>query len=59
MADTIAAIATGAQVSAIGIVRMSGDDAIRIANLLFRPFVGGELAGIGRRIKSLRGPIRA
>ena len=44
MADTIAAIATGAQVSAIGIVRMSGEDAIRIADQLFHPFSGGELA---------------
>ena len=41
MADTIAAIATGAQVSAIGIVRMSGEDAIRIADQLFHPFYGG------------------
>jgi tRNA U34 5-carboxymethylaminomethyl modifying GTPase MnmE/TrmE len=28
MPDTIAAIATGSQLSAIGIVRLSGDDAI-------------------------------
>ena len=36
MPDTIAAVATGAQVAAIGIVRLSGDDAHRIADALFR-----------------------
>ena len=43
MPDTIAAIATGAQVAAIGIVRMSGDRAIHMADTLFRPFSGGSL----------------
>ena len=38
MSDTIAAIATGSQVSAIGIVRMSGPDCIGIADRLFKPF---------------------
>jgi len=36
MADTIAAIATGGVISAIGIVRISGDDAIGIADKIFR-----------------------
>ena len=36
MADTIAAIATGNVISAIGIIRMSGDDAIKIAAKVFR-----------------------
>lgn len=36
MTDTIAAIATGAVVSAIGIVRLSGPEAISIADRLFR-----------------------
>ncbi len=40
MPDTIAAVATGAQVAAIGIVRLSGDDAHRIADTLFRPASG-------------------
>ena len=40
MSDTIAAIATGAQLSAIGIVRLSGDDAIALADALFRPQSG-------------------
>lgn len=38
--DTIAAIATGAQVAAIGIVRLSGDRAIEFADALFRPASG-------------------
>lgn len=40
MADTIAAIATGGVVSAIGIIRMSGDDAISIADKVFRASSG-------------------
>ena len=43
MADTIAAIATGAQVAAIGIVRLSGDEAHRIAQALFRPASGRDV----------------
>ncbi len=44
MSDTIAAIATGMQVAAIGILRLSGDKAIDIANRLFHPASGRELA---------------
>lgn len=44
MSDTIAAIATGNQVSAIGIIRLSGDLAIELANKIFIPFSGRELA---------------
>lgn len=51
MSDTIAAIATGAQVSAIGIIRLSGDDAITIAERLFRPFTGESMSR--RRDRSL------
>ncbi len=40
MSDTIAALATGAVVSAIGIVRLSGGDAIALADALFRPQSG-------------------
>lgn len=43
MSDTIAAIATGMQVSAIGILRLSGDKATEIANRLFLPASGREL----------------
>jgi tRNA modification GTPase len=35
MSDTIAAISTGNVISAIGIIRLSGDDAINIANRIF------------------------
>ena len=44
MSDTIAAISTGSQVSAIGIVRLTGDASIKIVNKLFVPFMGGELS---------------
>ena len=44
MGDTIAAIATGQQVSAIGIVRMSGKDSIILADKLFFPYSGGKLS---------------
>ena len=43
MSDTIAAVATGAQVAAIGILRLSGPDAIRIADALFEPQRGGPM----------------
>ena len=43
MADTIAAIATGGGVSAIGIVRISGGEAIAIADKLFRHASGIRL----------------
>ena len=40
MADTIAAIATGAQVAAIGIIRISGPEALPIVDRLFHPSSG-------------------
>ena len=43
MSDTIAAIATGAQLSAIGIVRLSGPDAIALVDRLFTPLSGAPL----------------
>ena len=43
MSDTIAAIATGASVSAIGIVRLSGERAIELADALFRPASGSPM----------------
>ena len=43
MSDTIAAVATGGQVAAIGILRLSGADAIRIADTLFVPHTGGAM----------------
>ena len=44
MADTIAAIATGAQVAAIGIIRLSGPMALSIADKLFSPARGGLMS---------------
>ena len=43
MADTIAAISTAGGVAAIGIVRLSGDDAIKIATPIFVPEYGGSI----------------
>ena len=42
--ETIAAVATGGVVSAIGVVRMSGEDAIRIAEARFFPADGKPLS---------------
>ena len=49
MSDTIAAIATGAQISAIGIVRLSGERAIELAEALFRPRSGKSLGEYAER----------
>ena len=35
MSHTIAAVSTGSQVSAIGIIRLSGDDCIAVASKVF------------------------
>ena len=43
MSDVIAAVATGAALSAIGIVRLSGDGAIELSDALFRPRSGRPL----------------
>ena len=43
MTDTIAAIATGASVSAIGIVRISGPDSLTVADSIFRAANGVKL----------------
>lgn len=44
MTDTIAAIATGAQVAAIGIIRLSGPESITLADRLFKPMSGRPMA---------------
>ena len=44
MGDTIAAIATGGSVAAIGIVRVSGPDALRLMDELFRPADGRAMS---------------
>ena len=43
MPDTIAAVATGAQVAAIGILRLSGPRSHEIVNTLFRPASGKRM----------------
>lgn len=51
MSDTIAAIATGGVISAIGIVRMSGDDVIQIVDRVFRSRCGTRLTdAISRKL---------
>ena len=44
MGNTIAAISTGSQVSAIGIVRVSGDQSIELAERLFTPLKGSGMS---------------
>ena len=43
MSDTIAAIATGRMRTALGVLRLSGPEAVRIAEETFRPAGGGRL----------------
>ena len=42
--DTIAAVSTGSAVSAIGIVRTSGPDSLRLADAVFRPADGRAMS---------------
>ena len=43
MSDTIAAIATGRMRTALGVLRLSGPEAVSIAEAAFRPAAGGRL----------------
>lgn len=47
MSDTIAAISTGGVRAAIGILRLSGDRAVSVAEAAFRPAFGGKLTDYG------------
>ena len=47
--DTIAAISTGNQIAAIGILRLSGPEALPIADAVFRPADGKPLSAHPRR----------
>lgn len=52
LAETIAAIATGNSVSGIGVIRISGDNAIKIADRVFKPADGTSLSALkGYRAK--------
>lgn len=44
MSDTIAAIATGSQVAAIGIVRLSGPESLPLVDTLFKPLSGKPMS---------------
>lgn len=44
MSDTIAAIATGGVVSAIGILRVSGEDTLSVIDRVFRPVSGRKMS---------------
>ena len=44
MSDTIAAIATGSQLSAIGIIRLSGSGVIDVIDRVFRPKSGKPMS---------------
>lgn len=47
--DTIAAISTGEQISAIGVLRVSGPEALAAADAVFRPLDGRKLSDHPRR----------
>ncbi|HIS66867.1 MAG TPA: tRNA uridine-5-carboxymethylaminomethyl(34) synthesis GTPase MnmE, partial [Candidatus Scatomorpha merdipullorum] len=49
MNDTIAALATGGAVSAIGIVRVSGPKALELTDAVFRPADGRAMSDHGDR----------
>ena len=49
MSETIAAIATGDELSAIGVIRISGDDCIEIVDRIFSPMSGRKIADVRDR----------
>lgn len=49
MSDTIAAIATGGVVAAIGILRVSGDDTMQIIDRVFKPISGKPMSSYPNR----------
>lgn len=49
MSDTIAAIATGGVISAIGIIRISGDDTLTIIDKVFKPVSGKPMSSYPNR----------
>ena len=51
--STIAAISTGNTVSAIGVLRLSGEDAFAIADQVFHPLNGKKLSDCPRRMMVL------
>src|SRR5699024_7883698 len=57
MSHTIAAVSTGSQVSAIGILRLSGDDCIEVADRVFSLQSGKSLQAVPDR-KLMLGVLR-
>lgn len=49
MSDTIAAIATGGVVAAIGILRVSGDDTLEVIDKVFHPISGKKMSSYPNR----------
>ena len=49
MSDTIAAIATGNVISAIGILRLSGDEALAVVDRVFFPANGAPMSAAENR----------
>ena len=52
--DTIAAIATALSSSGIGIIRISGSDAVAVAERMFEPAVAGKIHSFPTRRSSDR-----
>ena len=50
MSDTIAAIATGNVISAVGIIRLSGPEAITVVEKLFKPISGRPISSYPDRL---------
>lgn len=56
--DTIAAIATALSSSGIGIIRISGSDAVAVAERMFEPAVAGKRLSERKRIRFIMVIIR-
>lgn len=50
MSDTIAAISTGSALSAIGIIRVSGDDTLSVIDKIFKPSFGNVMSTRSNRV---------
>jgi len=50
MSDTIAAISTGSALSAIGIIRVSGDDTLSVIDKVFKPSFGDVMSTRSNRV---------
>ena len=55
--STIAAISTGRAPGGIGVIRISGENAITVADKIFSSFNGKKLCEIGRWRKQFNKPV--